>query len=450
MTSATSSIATSATAGTWRQIAVGVVPSGGSGNLGLARTRSGILHVLIATPNASAATGIADVPISPAGAPGTPRTVVSGWKSAQYPDAYVGADGAVHAFWSGSKTASTTDPTTGLDTATGPGNWKVTPSAIATGGDIQEEQVRVTEVKGAPVFVWPQGPSLYLGGGISPSVKPQVITVPGQIAYAPVIAPNASNGGAEIAWGALLAGGKTDGSYRSVAPVLGPPARLPGSQDQYPVIAARTGGGVYSAYSPDGTRVVLTKLGGPPRPVPVPAGAQIKAVGVFTGPAGRLWLAFGNRDTIWVTRTSKSLSRFEPLQTLAAPAGAFNLLRLEGEGSAGALDLFADVLVNGGTKDGSYFQHVRALLAAAAVARPVMGAKGKVKAYIVTVRVSDAGDPVAAASVSGFPGGPRRTGVAGNVVVTLRAVPRTLTFSVGASGYVGVDTSVTVLSGAPA
>ena len=324
------------------------------------------------------------------------------------------------------------------------GNWKVTPSAIATAGDIQEEQARVTEVKGAPVLVWPKGPVLYLGGGTNPSVKPHVITVPGQIAYAPVIARNATNGGAEIAWGALLAGGTTAGSYRSVAPVLGSPARLPGSPDQYPVIAARTGGGVYSAYSPNGTRVVLTKLGGASRPVPVPAGAQVTAVGVFTGPGGRLWVAFGNRGTIWVTRTSKSLSRFEPLQTLATPARAFNLLRLEGEGSAGALDLFADVLVNGGTKDGSYFQHVRALLAATAVARPVMGAKRKVKAYIVTVRVSDAGDPVAAASVSGFPGGRRKTGVAGSVIVTLSAVPRSLTFSVTATGYVGVGTSVTV------
>src|SRR5271165_69928 len=129
MTSATSSIAQASAAGTWRQIAVGVVASGGSGNLGLARTKNGVLHVLIATPSAAAATGIADVAISSAGVPGAPKTVVSRWKAAEYPDAYVGADGAVHAFWSGSKTISLTDPTRGLNTATGPGNWRIVPSA---------------------------------------------------------------------------------------------------------------------------------------------------------------------------------------------------------------------------------------------------------------------------------------------------------------------------------
>ena len=331
MTSATSSIAHASGAGTWRQIAVGVVPSGGSGNLGLARTKNGVLHVLIATPNASAATGIADVAISPTGVPGAPKRVVSGWKSAEYPDAYVGRGGAVHVFWSGSKTGVLTDPTRGLNTATGPGNWRIEPSAIAT-GQIQEEQVRVTEVKGAPLFVWPAGPALYLGRGTNPSVKPQLITVSGQTAYAPVIAFDALSGGAEIAWGGLLAGGKTAGCYRAVTPALGPPARLPRSRDQYPVIAARANGGVYAAYSPNGSKVVLTKLGGLPEAVPVPAGLQITAVGVFTGPAGRLWIAFGNRDSVWVTRTSKTLSRFERLQRRVTPAGAFNLLRLEGEG----------------------------------------------------------------------------------------------------------------------
>ncbi len=89
MTSAMSSTALASTTGTWRQIAVGLVAIGGSGNLGLARTKDGVLHVLVATPIASAGTGIEDVPISPAGVPGAPQAVVSDWKSAEYPDAYV-------------------------------------------------------------------------------------------------------------------------------------------------------------------------------------------------------------------------------------------------------------------------------------------------------------------------------------------------------------------------
>ena len=100
--------------------------------------------------------------------------------------------------------------------------------------------------------------------------------------------------------------------------------------------------------------------------------------------------------------------------------------------------------MNGGSKDGSYFQHVLPELSARATAKPVKSANGKVKAYVVTVRVSDAGDALAGASVSGFPGGPRKTGVAGTVVETVTAGRGRLAFSVVAPNYIGAKTSVGV------
>ncbi len=259
-----------------------------------------------------------------------------------------------------------------------------------------------------------------------------------------MIARDTATGRAEIAWTALLAGEKTASFYRAVVPALGGPARLPESADQYPVMAARVGGGVYSAYSPDGTKVVLTKLGKAPKAVPLPPGTLVKAAGVFAGPRRRLWVAFGSQGAIWATRTNKAVSRFEPLQSLGAPAGAFQLLRLEGEGSTGPLDLFADVAIDGKTKDGSYFRLVRPVLSMGAAVKAVRDKKGTLKAYVVTVRVTDAGDPIGAASVTGLPGGPRKTGAAGTVVVTVPVGQGTLALSAAMPGYIGARTSAAV------
>ena len=56
---------------------------------------------------------------------------------------------------------------------------------------------------------------------------------------------------------------------------------------------------------------------------------------------------------------------------VAGPVPGYRRPWPEGEGSTGSLDLFADVLVNGGSKDGSYFQHVLPELSAGTTAKPV-------------------------------------------------------------------------------
>ena len=89
--------------------------------------------------------------------------------------------------------------------------------------------------------------------------------------------------------------------------------------------------------------------------------------------------------------------------------------RLEGEGSAGPLDLFADITVDGETKDGSYATHVQPKLSLGTSKEPA-----KKGATLVTVHVTDAGDPMAGAKVKGMPGGTKTTDAKGLVVVTSR------------------------------
>jgi hypothetical protein len=452
-------VATRESSAGWRQVGVGVTNS--SAALGLARTKDGVLHVLLTTPNTSSGTGIADVPVSPTGVMGAATSIISGWEVAEYPDAYVGADGAVHAFWSGSKTQFA-DPTRGLSTATGPGTWNVAPAAIATAGQIQEEQARVVEVSGSPLFVWFAGPTLYLGRGSDPTSTPEDITPPGAdgIPSNAVIARDPATGAVAIGWEGLVGFGtptsKFVGFYRMVSPSLEPTQQLPGAWadrgntapwDQAPALAARAVGGIYAAYSPNGRKVVLTRLGGSPRTVPVPAaavapsGGLIQTVGVFPGPDGRLWVAFGNTHSIWVTRSNKAVSGFEPRQALRWPAGAIRFGRLEGEGSVGSLDLFADVTVDGKAKDGSYLRQVEPELSMTATARPVKGSGGKVRSVAVKVHVTDAGDALPA-SVTGLPGGLKNTGAGGAVVATVPAGSGKLRLTATAPGYRAATTSV--------
>jgi len=110
---------------------------------------------------------------------------------------------------------------------------------------------------------------------------------------------------------------------------------------------------------------------------------------------------------------------------------------LEGEGSAGPLDLFADITVDGKTKDGSYHQQVQPALSLGVAKQLVKSKRGKVTGVRVTVRVADAGDGVAGAKVAGLPGGPKTTGATGSIVFIASAGKRgTFALTATKAGYV--------------
>ncbi len=133
----------------------------------------------------------------------------------------------------------------------------------------------------------------------------------------------------------------------------------------------------------------------------------------------------------------KAVSGFEPVQTLKSPPGTAQYFRLEGEGSAGPLDLFADVTVDGGTKDGSYHQQVQPALSLGVAKQLVKSKRGKVTGVRVTVRVTDAGDAVEGARVTGLPGGPKTTDANGAIVFTASARKKgTFALTATKAGYV--------------
>src|SRR5206468_1534825 len=85
---------------------------------------------------------------------------------------------------------------------------------------------------------------------------------------------------------------------------------------------------------------------------------QVLTAGLAAGPDGRMWVFYGNAQKTYVTRTSKAVGGFEPVQTFASPPALAQYFRLEGEGSAGPLDLFLDLTSFSQPKTGSWATHV--------------------------------------------------------------------------------------------
>jgi hypothetical protein len=412
--------------GRWTQITH--AHNGAKSNLGLARGKDGTLHVLWAGPQRRPFTAILDTPISPGGAVGPQRAVVSGWNSVNAPAAATAPDGSIHAVISGQKVLSNNDPYAGLNEAVGPGSWKLGPHAfgkyqitVPSSADVGTAVLK----SGQLVSVWRSAVTLLMQTGVDPSTQPQDIT-PSGLGESPAIAVDQQSGDAIIAYKNASNGG---GFFRRVLPSLGAPQAMPDEKSGAPSIAARAGGGVYSAYAVGGTKVRLLRFGGPAKAVPVPKGARVLTAGVAAGPEGRLWIFYGNEQQTYVTRTSKAVGGFEPVQALKSPPKTVQYFRLEGEGSAGPLDLFADVTIDGAAKDGSYHQQVWPALSLSTQKKTVG------KRVQVTVRVTDAGDPIAGAKVTGLPGGAKTTNAKGLTVVTVPAGSK-LALKATKAGYV--------------
>jgi hypothetical protein len=432
-------LATSASAGPaghWTQITH--AHSGAKANLGLARGKDGTLHVLWAGAGRPPFKAILDTPISPAGKIGQAKAVVSGWNSVQPPAAVAGPDGSVHVLISGQKVLSNSDPYAGLNEAVGPGSWSLGQHAfgnyqltVSSAADVSTAMQK----SGALVSAWRSAVTMLFQRGVNPATQPQVITPANDLVELPAIAADQASGDVIVAFDSVRSGSVF---FRRVLPSLDAPRAMPQAKAAAPSLAARIGGGVYSAYSPDHAKVWLLRFGGQPKSVPVPKGVQVLTAGLAAGPQGRLWVFYGNAQQTFVTRTSKAVSGFEPVQAFKSPPGTIQYFRLEGEGSAGPLDLFADVTIDGAMKDGSYGTHILPELSLAVAKKALKNKQGRTTGVRVTVRVLDAGDPVAGATVTGLPGGPKTADASGSVAVIVPAGKKgTLVLTAAEPGYVG-------------
>jgi hypothetical protein len=107
---------------------------------------------------------------------------------------------------------------------------------------------------------------------------------------------------------------------------------------------------------------------------------------VAAAPDGRLWLMWEQNGTIYATRTNRGALRIGAVSALRSPGGA-SIYRLNGEGSAGPLDLIANMQGAGG--QALCHQQVW----------PKLSLTGSRSGTEIVFRVTDAGDAVAGATV---------------------------------------------------
>ncbi len=404
--------------------------------LGLARLANGTLHVAWIHGN-TAPTTIYDTRYSPTGAKLGTSTVGS-WGGADGLALLAMPDGTLRLFATGSRTAS--DTNRGVHTFTAPSSgtgWTLDPGA-AWGGPPAAAAPFVGAAltkSGQPVTGW-------AGAAVS---SVQVGTGGGDGTAVCACDAEGADIAADAGTGAIVMSGLTIGKpfgtyVERAVPSAGGRVVLPSAtQDAGDSgISGRIGAsGVYVAWT-DGNRpgvskpaMHLSRYGGPTRTIAHGAFTLAKA---FAGPQGRLWLAWGDAaDGVFVTRSNRAVGRFEPVQKLSSPPGASFLGNAEGEGSQGALDLFVEQDVASG---GYWHAHVLAhATLTASVAKKANGSR------VVTLRLTDAGDPVAGARVSTGRGAPLTTSAAGTATVSLPS-GAALHATATAPGYAPASVSV--------
>src|SRR6185437_15432836 len=162
-------------------------------------------------------------------------------------------------------------------------------------------------------------------------------------------------------------------------------------------IAARLGApGTFVAYTGLTNQAIkLYQYGGGTRTI---VKGPYRIAKVFAGPAGRLWMLWGDANYgVWATRSNKAVTRWEPVQKLALPKNVTAFYNAQGEGSGGPLDAFVDLLI--GTNDRGFWRtHVLARDALAeSTSYQSGGAKGK--SAKLAFHATDAGDPLTGAII---------------------------------------------------
>jgi len=381
----------------------------GATPVGFARTANGVLHVAVDqnTNWGDSYSGIAAIPISPSGHIG-PAVQALNWggQSAQgIPGLTVMPDGSLEATWGGYPFGS--DGPWGISSTDGGTTWS-SPVNIGSGSmQFGDSHVGVAVSNGTPVLVAGCCGGIVIQQGFGPgSPTSQITNSTDGCAGNTDVAVDAATGAAVTSWDSCDG---TGGQWlQQVAPSLGTAVKL-ATPTQYgsgtpAIIAGRdTGAGVFAAYPKNygnTTHIALARYGGGSTSVGSVAHLHANVWGVATASDGRLWVMWWGQNTktgkqeIAVTRSSKAGNAFEPIQVFGLNYSF--LFWLAGDGRLGALDMLISGTPSGNNVPGGiYYARVIPVLSASVSTVALPGGKFKLK-----VRVIDAGDPVAGATVA--------------------------------------------------
>jgi hypothetical protein len=245
-----------------------------------------------------------------------------------------------------------------------------------------------------------------------------------------------------VAWNQVFSvPGSRDGVYVQDVTAGGPVRKAPNTgtftvSNDFPVFArlatmnSNFHSGVFLAYCANVApcRLLLWRVGAL-KPIPVPLSGDAFGVSLAQGPQGRIWVAWVNHATnrVFVTRTNKADTRFGAVESYAAPCFEDGLLGLAGS-PLNRLDVGMSCVNNVSFKQAEYLTQVRAGLTLG-FATPVHVPSGGLN---IKITVSDAGDPVAGATVT-LDGKTAKTNSSGQVTIHLTGGIKTGKYTVTAT-----------------
>jgi hypothetical protein len=422
--------------GTWTRL---TDPNGRNiDEVGLTRTPDGVLHVFWVR-EAGGKEGIFHTPISPSGQAGSRAPVLDGFEGVDNPDAVVTGDQRLRVFFMGLGGPAETSGVVSASAALTGGAWAADGRVSSSRSAVGSVGAGVTRA-GEPAFAYSITAHLGFHVGLDAESSDQELQPDAKCCdYLPDLATDAAGGATTIAWYSN-AQGRRGIWAQQVLPSLGGRVLAPGSLtrarsvgiDQRTPIAARLGApGVYVAYCsgyPRCTRAMLWRVGAK-KALPAGGSPDVEDVNVAAGPEGRLWVMWHDGQsskTLFVRRTNKAVTRFGPLLRVNPPNGTTSVWKLKGDGSLGALDLLASVSTG------------KALSTWHTQVRPPLSLSAKRQKSTVTFRVTDAGDPVAGATVT-VGGKKLQTNAAGTAKTSLGAAAQA---TAGKAGYTSASVRV--------
>jgi hypothetical protein len=386
---------------------------------GLARTGDGVLHVVYTRRNGTKE-DLVHLEVSPNGKAGPDAVAIGGWSSMSHPDLLRMPDGSLRAFFGGIRSTNVGETNKRLSTATAPASGA--PWTLRSGDVVQAPSAYATGVTGAglakdgtPISTWSGSPGLGYHYGINGGDPDRSIPQSGCCLYTPDVAVDATNGQAWVGFhsnesdgpglyvNAIGSGGPQGGRKLAQGSVVGKSSIYPGNRTS---LTGRIGaGGVYLVYGqgyPTFKTLALWKVD-TGRPHLVIKADRNEHANVAAAPEGRLWLMWEQNSVIYAARTNRAASRVGAVNAIRPPTGA-SIFRLNGEGSAGPLDLIANMQAAGG--QALWHQQVW----------PKLTLTGSRSGSRIVFRVTDAGDAVAGATVKAG-GKTLRTNAAGRATL---------------------------------
>jgi hypothetical protein len=376
-----------------------------------ARTADGVMHVAFETNLnwGDSANGVGVRSISPSGHLG-PQVQALAWGAGGgspngIPGLAVLPGGSLEATFGGSP--SGVDGPWGISSTDGGATWSG-PVNVGSGSmAFGDSYVPLAVSNGTPILSAGCCGSIVIQNGFGTGAPTYQLTNSTDNAAGQTgLAVDAKTGAAIDAWGSNAGSGGL--WLQQVAPSQGVAQRLPvpsqyGTGPSVIVAGRDSGPGVFVAYPADygdTTHMRLLRYGGGSVAIGSVKRLHANAWGVATGNDGRMWALWSGvingEDVTAITRSNKTVTRFEPIQRYRSTWA--QLFTLSGDGRLGPLDLLL-----GGTPDvkkgplvpGVYHARVLPELSATVSVNKLGGGK-----FGLNVKVTDAGDAVSGAKAS--------------------------------------------------